>query len=448
MLAGLIRDDERTVADGDSRAERPPADRPAVRAQPQAKRSETDIILTLTPHIVRVLDLTEDGSAAVPCRRRDGANPVRGCRFMPPMPIRGATAAAAAAHGSSRRRCRRAPDAGDADPACPRRRGSAPGRPARRCLGRPRHRYAAPLSVTRIAVTLRPPFRRGAPEQPYQPTVLARLSAPSAQQPLDQLAVAALDRLERRDPALAFGGQAGGDQRHPRSQIPAVERAAAAQPRRPGDDDAVRVGEEQSAPMPLICSSANSRSSYIQSCTSVRPVGLRRQHGHQAHQVARERRPQAGGDAATALRLATASPRTRRRACRTRRSSASARRRRPRCPRSRAPFDRDLAAGDRADHRPAAGLDVVAAEPCSAPRSRVHAFDANRSSCRRRTRRRPSSCRNSHSSTTCGSVAAWRISVTPGARGRGQQRRLGAGDRRLVEIHRGAGFRPSGASST
>ena len=48
----------------------------------------------------------------------------------------------------------------------------------------------------------------------------------------------------------------------------------------------------------------------------------------------------------------------------------------------------------------------------------------------------PSCCRNAHSSTTCGSQAAWRISVTPGARGGGEQRRLGAGHRRLVEIDR------------
>ena len=38
MLAGLIRDDERSVADGHSRPERPAGPRPAVRAQPQARR--------------------------------------------------------------------------------------------------------------------------------------------------------------------------------------------------------------------------------------------------------------------------------------------------------------------------------------------------------------------------------------------------------------------------
>ena len=68
MLAGLIRDDERHVARRHARAERPAARRPAVRAQPQATTQQTDIILTLTPHIIRVLDLTE--ADLRPFRRR------------------------------------------------------------------------------------------------------------------------------------------------------------------------------------------------------------------------------------------------------------------------------------------------------------------------------------------------------------------------------------------
>ena len=59
MLAGLIRDDERRVAGRHPGLERPAARRPAVRAQRGPRRTQTDIILTLTPHIVRVLDLTE-----------------------------------------------------------------------------------------------------------------------------------------------------------------------------------------------------------------------------------------------------------------------------------------------------------------------------------------------------------------------------------------------------
>ena len=50
----------------------------------------------------------------------------------------------------------------------------------------------------------------------------------------------------------------------------------------------------------------------------------------------------------------------------------------------------------------------------------------------------PIFCRNSHSSTTCGSVRRVPdLGDALGARGR-QQRRLGAGDRRLVEVHRRA----------
>jgi general secretion pathway protein D len=58
MLAGLIRDDERTVMSGVPGL----SDMPIIGhlfANNHKERQETDIILTLTPHIVRVLDLTE-----------------------------------------------------------------------------------------------------------------------------------------------------------------------------------------------------------------------------------------------------------------------------------------------------------------------------------------------------------------------------------------------------
>ena len=58
MLAGLIRDDERRVLDGVAGL----SDLPVIgRLFGRTKREtqETDIILTLTPHIVRVLDLNE-----------------------------------------------------------------------------------------------------------------------------------------------------------------------------------------------------------------------------------------------------------------------------------------------------------------------------------------------------------------------------------------------------
>jgi general secretion pathway protein D len=58
MLAGLIRDDERTVLSGIPGL----SDIPVIGrlfAHNRRETQETDIILTLTPHIVRVLDLTE-----------------------------------------------------------------------------------------------------------------------------------------------------------------------------------------------------------------------------------------------------------------------------------------------------------------------------------------------------------------------------------------------------
>ncbi len=59
ILGGLIRDDERTVLEGVPGL----SDVPVIGrlfARNRRERQETDIILTLTPHIVRVLDLTEE----------------------------------------------------------------------------------------------------------------------------------------------------------------------------------------------------------------------------------------------------------------------------------------------------------------------------------------------------------------------------------------------------
>ena len=100
--------------------------------------------------------------------------------------------------------------------------------------------------------------------------------------------------------------------------------------------------------------------------------------------------------------------------------------------------DLDLAAGDRGDHRPAAGLDVVAGQACAWRRPAAPAARRGSSSSRRPRCPTPSACRNSQSSTTCGSIAAWRISLRPAAAAAAEQRGLGAGDRRLVEIDRGA----------
>jgi len=59
ILAGLIRDDERTVLHGvPGLSDLPVIGRLFGRNQRQTK--ETDIVITMTPHIVRVLDLTEE----------------------------------------------------------------------------------------------------------------------------------------------------------------------------------------------------------------------------------------------------------------------------------------------------------------------------------------------------------------------------------------------------
>ncbi len=58
ILGGLIRDDERTTLDGVPGL----SDIPVIGrlfAKNHRERQETDIVLTLTPHIVRVLDVTE-----------------------------------------------------------------------------------------------------------------------------------------------------------------------------------------------------------------------------------------------------------------------------------------------------------------------------------------------------------------------------------------------------
>jgi general secretion pathway protein D len=58
MLAGLIRDDERRTVEGIPGL----SDIPGVGrlfARTQRTTSQTDIVLTLTPHVIRVLDLDE-----------------------------------------------------------------------------------------------------------------------------------------------------------------------------------------------------------------------------------------------------------------------------------------------------------------------------------------------------------------------------------------------------
>ena len=134
MLAGLIRDDERDVLEGVPGL----SDLPVVGrlfAHTHKETQQTDIILTLTPHIVRVLDLNEadlrpfrvgraalsdSGAARVAGAGRRSPSPSRRSRrrraSAADLPIRPPGAAAGAADALRRRRRRsRQPDSGSAD---------------------------------------------------------------------------------------------------------------------------------------------------------------------------------------------------------------------------------------------------------------------------------------------------------------------------------------------
>jgi general secretion pathway protein D len=76
MLAGLIRDDERRGRDGIAGL----SDLPGVGhlfGHSTNERTQTDVILMLTPHIVRVLDLTEEDLRAFQMGRDSAALPIR-----------------------------------------------------------------------------------------------------------------------------------------------------------------------------------------------------------------------------------------------------------------------------------------------------------------------------------------------------------------------------------
>jgi len=85
MLAGLIRDDERRVLEGVPGL----SDLPIIgRLFSRNKREtqETDIVLTLTPHIVRVLDLTEADLRPFRLGRVSGASPAIEVSVPTPVP--------------------------------------------------------------------------------------------------------------------------------------------------------------------------------------------------------------------------------------------------------------------------------------------------------------------------------------------------------------------------
>ena len=168
MLAGLIRDDERRVAGRHSRAERPAGRRHDCSRTRTTETEQTDIILTLTPHIIRVLDLNEADLRPF----RVGRETVT----LIDLPVADSAA-------SRRSRPNRATPAAGA--------GSR-----RRPIRRPRRRPARFCRRDRVRdVAIRPSGRdRPAEAGRY---VFATF-APEPLQPLDEPSVAALDGLERR----------------------------------------------------------------------------------------------------------------------------------------------------------------------------------------------------------------------------------------------------------
>ena len=344
MLAGLIRDDERDALDGIPGL----SDLPLVGrlfAHNTKSTQQTDIILTLTPHIIRVLDLTE--ADLRPFRvGRDSLAPIAEL----PLPPRAAAVRRAAAE--------------------------APRTGRRRNAGRQSRSRSAPIADPDAASA---PAAVGTLRR-Y--VTFATLRAQRLQ-PLDQTAVAALHGLERRQPALPVRGERRGDQRHPRSQIAAVERPAA-QLARSGDDDPVRIAEEQIGAHAAHLLERE-QPQLVQPVVDERPAfGLRRQHGHQADQVARKPGPQAGRDPAGRLRLRLLDAEHVAVACAhsmfIRFSTAAT----TSMSSARAPRDLDLAAGDRGDDRPAARLDVVAPQPVLGAARASRRPRPESSTCRRR----------------------------------------------------------------
>ena len=260
-----------------ARAERHAGRRAAVRAHARRETQETDIILTLTPRIVRVLDLSGADLRAVPRRprRRRAAGDIPR-----PVPIPAAPR----------------PPAGSRTAAAP-----PPGRPASRAPRRRRRPLRPPTSRRRRC---RPaPWRRHSAGRRRGPlsaglaTLHAPTCAPSALAAARRASRSRARPLRAGHPALPLGREGGGNQRHAGADVAAVEvrRRAAA---RAGHDDAVRIAEEQVGAHAAHLLERE-EPQLVQPVVHERaPGGLRRKHGDQAHQVARKPRPEAGRDAA------------------------------------------------------------------------------------------------------------------------------------------------------
>ena len=267
MLAGLIRDEERTsLATIPGLSDIPVIGR--LFAYNHKETQETDIILTLTPRIVRVLNLTAEDLQAFRVGR-DGGAPLTD--IVPPLPLPlplpppkppGGDAAP-----SARAAVPRPPGPGDAGDAAGARQAAAKGLLDLSRPTRPASAAARPAGCSRAR-----PFR-AARRGSARPRSAPRQSAPF---PIEYRGCRAILPRSRRGPVTMM-----------------------------------RCGSHRnrSAPMPLICSSANSRSSYIQSCTSVAPSACVASTVTRLTRSLGKPGPQAGRDAARADQLLTTSTR-------------------------------------------------------------------------------------------------------------------------------------------
>ena len=374
MLAGLIRDEERTTLAGIPGL----SDLPLIGhlfASNHKETQQTDIVLTLTPHIVRVLDLTEEDlrpfrmgrDSVTRGRRAAGAQIPRDEPINLPM-VRDPT--------TSRRQRRR-----------------------------PTPAFPQPLQPTANV-----PEAAGWRGSAASASIFLRPARRAICSRSTQRAVSALDGLERRQLARALGRQRRRDERHSRTDIAAVE-AAAAQRRRTADDDAVRIAEEQIR-LHRAELLEREQAQLVHPVVDQRPpIGLGRQHGDEADHVARESRPESGRDAsrggqrpvlddeavvfghAVQTHLAAAAPR--RLPCRCRARAG----------------DFDVTAGYRRDYAPAPGFDVVAVERMAWRREAAPVHSTRIVVVPSPSIDAPIARRKRHSSTTCGSIAACRISV-------------------------------------
>jgi general secretion pathway protein D len=234
MLAGLIRDDERRSLNGiPGLSDLPVLGR--LFGHNHRDAQETDIILTLTPRIVRVLDLSE--ADLQPFRvGRDAGSPIIDL----PLPA----------------------------PVNPPR----PPLPATVTAGETT--TAAPATATAAAAALDSRHLRA-----------------QAFEVLDERAVSSIDGLQRRDTALPVRRERRGDERHPRSDVAAVERLPF-QPSRTVGDDAMGIAQEQVRAHPTHLFQREETQLVHPVVHQRRAVGLGREDGDEAHQIAGKRRPQ------------------------------------------------------------------------------------------------------------------------------------------------------------